>query len=514
MAGILAIYKKKKLEKKVLDDIRNSANNLKHRGNNQFFTYENFPIEIIFYQEKEIEPNKPLNFSFDSKTNDVIVIDGQIYNLPEINSRFLGLQGDSGQIKNINLEGIIAGYKERGIKIFNQLIGSFSGVFYDGEDLIGFKDPVGGKPLYYGEDDDFFIYSSELKALSPLNLKINPIKPGRAKFSSGPTERYYHYPNFIRKYELTQKLTMKYIKELNNAVKLAVSDNIGEGEHVCALLSGGLDSTIISHIAKDVIKDLNVYTIGVEGSKDILYAQKYAALFNLNHTVVKLSLKEMLESIPDVVFALETFDAALIRSSVPMFLLSKKIREEQGACILLTGEGADELFGGYSYLLDLQAKNSLNQELLNLLEIEHKTGLQRVDRIPYFFSIEARAPLFDKRIVELAFKIPPELKIFKKKGRGVVKKWILRKAFEEEMPSEFVWRKKQKFSNGAGSEFVLRDHIENIISDAEFEEEKQITTDFSVRSKEELYYWRIFNEKFTPTLETISEIGLTSVFDI
>ncbi|MFX0049279.1 MAG: asparagine synthase-related protein, partial [Candidatus Hermodarchaeota archaeon] len=133
---------------------------------------------------------------------------------------------------------------------------------------------------------------------------------------------------------------------------------------------------------------------------------------------------------------------------------------------------------------------------------------------PYFFSIEARAPLFDRRLVEFSFKIPPELKIFCKKNIGIAKKWILRKAFENEIPDEFVWRKKQKFSYGVESQFLLKDHINKMITDIEFDEEKQIRPEFSLRSKEELYYWRIFRSKFKPTLDTISEIGITSVFEL
>ncbi len=514
MAGIFAIYKKNKLNKDLLDKIRKGSSTLKHRGANHRFKHENFPIEIIFYQRKEIETNKPLNFSFDGNKNDLIIIDGQIYNLMEINAKYLNVYEDIDKDKSNNLEGVIAGYHKCGIEILNQLVGSFSGVIFNGDELIGFKDPIGGKPLYYCENSDYFICSSELKALTSLGNKISPIKPGRARYSSGKTAKFYHYPEFIKKYKLTSQIIFNYTVELNRLVKLIVADNIQEGEKICTLLSGGLDSSIVTYIAKDLTEDLNVYTVGVEGSKDIFMSKKFAKLYNLNHTVVEVNLKDMIECLPDVIFALETFDAALIRSSVPMFLISKKIKEDQGECVLLTGEGGDELFGGYSYLGNLESKESLNQELLNLLEVEHKTGLQRVDRIPYFFSIEARAPLFDHRLAEFSFKIPSELKIFRKNNVGIAKKWILRKAFENEMPEKFIWRKKQKFSDGAGSQFILRDQLNKIISDTEFNDEKQITPDFSVRSKEELYYWRIFKSKFKPTLETISEIGITSVFEL
>lgn len=513
MAGIMAILKKKKINEELQTKIREFATRLEHRGNKHRFIYDKFPLEIIFYQKKEIKTDKPLSFSVSEDNKKIIALDGSIYNLDEINDKFLKLDYIQ-KYDNLNLEGLLAGYTKKGKGILSEIIGSFSGVIYDGEELIGFKDPVGAKPLYYCSHPDFFIFSSELKALTPLQLNVKSVKPGHIVTSNNRKESYFQYPKYTKELPLTPSKIKILIAELNQRVKTAVADNIKEGEKVNALLSGGLDSTIITHIAKDLVDDLNVYTAGIEGSKDLFYAQKYAKINNLNHTVVRFTIDDMLDCLTDVIYALETFDAALIRSSVPMFLISKKVKSEQGSCVLLTGEGADELFGGYNYLLNYNSTKALNQELLNLLEIEHITGLQRVDRIPYYFSIEARAPLFDRRLVEFSFKIPPELKLYRKKGVGVAKKWILRKAFENEMPSEFIWRKKQKFSEGAGSQFILRDYLEKQITDEEFQNEKEISSDFSLRSKEELYYWRIFNSQFEPTLETISKIGITSVYEV
>lgn len=512
IAGIFAFYKKKKLNDRSLNNIRKCALKVKHRGNSRYI-YEDYPIETILYQKKNHKSKLPLNLAFNSTKNEMIAIDGQIYNLDEIATKYRIDDESIGENRQ-KLISIIDGYKRHGISILKELHGCFSGIIYDGKDLIGFKDPVGAKPLYFCENEEIFIFASELKAIAPLHLKIKPINPGTVKNALGPIQNYFNFPVNIKKPKISDLDSKHYAKRLKEAIKLSVADNVDRGEKICALLSGGLDSTIITHIAKDMVENLNVYTVGTEASKDINFAKKYTNLFDIAHTILEINLQDMLKSLPKVIYALETFDAALIRSSVPMFLVSNKIKQDQGECILLTGEGGDELFGGYSYLLDYYSYDALNQELINLLEIEHKTGLQRVDRIPYHFSIEARAPLFDRRIVELALEIPSRFKILRKKKIGIAKKWILRKAFEDEMPSEFVWRKKQKFSNGAGSEFLLRNYIDSIISDSEFKDEKNITSNFSLRSKEELYYWRIFKSLFNPTLETISELGFTSTYDI
>lgn len=408
---------------------------------------------------------------------------------------------------------LVEGYKSNHSSIFNDIYGSYSGIIYDGKELIGFKDPIGAKPLYYSKTGDYFIISSELKALAPLETHIEPVDPGTTISSSGNKLTYYIKPKFTDDYQVTPKNVNYLVSQLKTLIKTAISDNINEGEKISGLLSGGIDSTIITHVAKDLIQNLKVYTVGVEGSKDVFYAKKYAKKYGIEHEILKIDLNDLLDVLPDVIYSLETFDAALIRSSVPMFLIAQKVKELDNPEVLLTGEGGDELFGGYEYLTGLQSSQALNAELTELLKVEHKTGLQRVDRIPYYFSIEARAPLFDRRLVEFAYKIPSELKICRSNSE-VIKKWILRKAFENDIPDEFIWRKKQKFSNGAGSQFYLRDHFNSVILDEEFEEEKQITPNFTLRSKEELYYWRIFDKTFNPTHKTISNIGITSTYEI
>ncbi|TFF96993.1 MAG: hypothetical protein EU547_05610 [Promethearchaeota archaeon] len=514
MAGIFAVFKRKQIKESIKEKLKECAYKIKHRGPIKTVNFERFPIYLVFHQKiRNVYENHPFNLYLDEAKGRFIAIDGHIYNIDDIAHDYY----ESSEISengHHDLKVILDAYKKIESEIFKKTIGTFSGVMYDGKELIGFKDNVGAKPLYYCNTNDFFVLSSELKALTPLGSYIRPIAPGHVITSKIMLKKFYKYPRFITNYNLSRRMVKKIALKLNSLVKIAVLDNIKPDEHINVLLSGGIDSTIITHNAKEVIDNLHAYTVGVKGSRDVEYAKKFAKLNDLEHTILNISLNDMLRILPEVIYALETYDAALIRSSIPMFMISQKIKIEKNPEVILTGEGGDELFGGYEYLQNYQSHISFNDELKNLLQIEHKTGLQRVDRIPYHFSIEARAPLFDSRLVAYSFKIPPELKIFRKENYGIVEKWILRKAFENEIPAEFIWRKKQKFSDGAGSQFLIRNYLEDKISDEEFEAEKKISPNIILRSKEELYYWRIFESKFNPHEDTLSELGTTKIYEI
>jgi asparagine synthase (glutamine-hydrolysing) len=508
MAGILAtFYKNRKyiLAESIVEEI---SKELKHRGQYNTLKIERYPFLLVFHQNK----NEKNNISINENSNSIIAMDGQIFNLKALKLQYQNQ--DKRKIENGNdLEIFIDANNKVRFPIFKELIGNFSGIIYNGIDLIGFKDIIGNKPLYYCETDNIFAFASEIKALTFINENIFSVPPNYLVSSTGVNKKYYEYPGYRRNSKITEEQINYFCEELNNLIKIAVRDNVKAGEKISSLLSGGLDSSIITYIAKDFIKDLPVYTIGVKHSKDIYYAKELARFYNLNHTTIEITLEDMLKILPDVIYALESFDAALIRSSVPMFIATKYIKEKHDSDTLLTGEGGDELFGGYEYLKNSISNEFLNKQLFELLNIEHKTGLQRVDRIPYFFSIEGRAPLFDKRIIEFSLKIPAYLKIFHNNG-DKIEKWILRKAFEKELPPQIIWRKKQKFSDGAGCQFMMKDYFNSIISDEEFNTERYINQFITLRSKEELYYWRIFKSKFNLSYESISDLGFTKNYEI
>lgn len=302
------------------------------------------------------------------------------------------------------------------------------------------------------------------------------------------------------------------IAKLQDSFDIAVKRSLPSDAKIAALLSGGLDSSVVCAVTLKHVDQLDAYVVSYGNSEDLIRARQFAAKY---HDQVKLheityTKDALLRAVPEVIQSLETFDAALVRSAIPMHIACSKMAP--GIDVLLTGEGADELFAGYSYLENI-APGELNKELLHLLELEHATGLQRVDRIPYHFGIEARAPWFDADLVKLAFSYPEDMKI-KRDGGLVIEKWIVRQAFKHLLPVEIAWRKKAKFSQGAGSELVLRDYLKEKISDAEFTKEREISPGVFARSKEELYYWYLFNEFFEPTINFIKSMPFTEYFSI
>jgi asparagine synthase (glutamine-hydrolysing) len=322
-------------------------------------------------------------------------------------------------------------------------------------------------------------------------------------------EKYFKHEKYLEVPTLDRVNIFRIKKRLYKLVDRAVKNSIKVPCKVGALLSGGIDSSVICALAQKSIPDLDLYSVVTENSSDLPHAINFAEMYpNTNHHIYHVNLHDLMNIIPEVIYHLETFDAALIRSALPMYYISSKVKDETG--ILLTGEGGDELFGGYDYLKDLPPQK-LKKEFVNMLKIEHATGLQRVDRIPYAFTLEARAPWFDQSIIDFAFSIPINIK-FHQLNNNITEKWIIRETFKEIIPESIYKRKKQKFSQGVGSQFLLRDYYNREISDEDFNSNKEIFPGIFVKNKEELYYWRVFNSIFQPTKDFISKIPRTEVW--
>lgn len=510
MTGIFCYHSKDNaLKNESLDLLNTNFFSLNHRGNQITQQYKEHNWFLgVFTNEAQIPNNYTALFQarFDERPY-FCVIDGQISNKDEI----MAIVSKRGYKANTINEAVYHGFKTLGMSFFKSIQGMFSIVLGNSEELVAVKDPIGFNPLYVVKSDDYIVLSSELKALKGIDGNVNFLKPGTIlHYNKGHESiKYWHT---IDHFEQLNRMNSNFdeLKEtLRNTLETSVKASLKANGKVCALLSGGIDSSVICALAQKHLDDLEVYTIIADKSPDLEHAKNLVKMYpKLNHNLFKVGIDELLGIVRDVIYHLETFDAALIRSALPMYYICSKV--DSDCSVLLTGEGGDELFGGYEYLKDLTT-TELNNEFKELLAVEHATGLQRVDRIPYAFGFEARAPWFDYNLVRFSFQVPIQYKLFQQNGR-VIEKYIIKEAFREILPSSIYERKKAKFSKGVGTQFLLRDYFNKKISDDEFASSQEILDGVVVKNKEELYYWKIFKDLFDPNSGFIKKLPRTSVF--
>jgi len=378
--------------------------------------------------------------------------------------------------------------------VVKNLDGMFAFAICDNEDLFIARDPLGIKPLYYGEDDDTMYFSSEIKSLVKATDDINEFPAGHYFKSGQGFKKYYSLPEPPKEFSTNIEKNISRIRtKLEEAVKKRLMSDVPLG----VFLSGGLDSSMISAIArKNTLGTLHSFAVGTPGSADIVHSEEIAGYLGTNHHIFKYNKQEIIRILPEVIYHLESFDPALVRSAIPTFFVSRLASEH--VKVVLSGEGADELFGGYHYLKELYSSDyEIHEELKNITKNLHNTNLQRADRITMANSIEGRVPFLDIDLVAEAMKISPELKLYDKGSSGkFIEKWILRKVSEAYLPHDFIWRKKEKFSIGSGTAGLLEEYADEFISDSEYH--KSIDQyDGEIKSKEELLYYKIFKQLYS-----------------
>ncbi len=485
---------------------RKNAEKISHRGNLESITHETESQFLqVFINAAQSDNNvlriDPTTFS---------ILDGQIYNADKLNYLSQNINEPLGT--NIN-EILFNGYQREGEKFYQNLQGEFTHIGIEENKVFCARDPIGFNPLYYIHNKNHLVLCSELKGLEDIPGTPKILQPGSCmEFTTAGVnaKQFFDVEITMENQGREKDLSLEELKRgLFIRLDNYVSQIMNENDNVASLLSGGVDSTVICALAQQYKKDLDVYTVAAEKSPDLKFAQAFSEKYpEVNHVICTIEEKDVARIIPDVIYALETFDAALIRSAIPMFLLCSKINSDTE--ILLTGEGADELFGGYHYLKDMSQKETID-ELIEMLKTEHALGLQRVDRIIYNFGIEPKAPWFDTSIFEFSFQVPMKYKI-REIDEHTYEKWIVHETFKEIIPEEVYLRKKAKFSRGVGSQFYMRDYCDKMISDEEFEKGKAKNPQIVLRSKEEYYYWKIFQDKFRVNSEFLRELPLTSQF--
>ncbi|MCM8759531.1 MAG: asparagine synthase-related protein [Candidatus Omnitrophica bacterium] len=362
--------------------------------------------------------------------------------------------------------------------------------------LILTRDMPGVKPMYYGfTDDGYLCFGSEIKALVELKPNIYCLPPGTMFDGNNLIAN-----NNVKKEQIPLKDPDEIARTLREKLFNAVEEYSGTGNYAGVWLSGGLDSSIIAVVLKQFTKKLHTFSTGLKNSPDLLNASKVAEMIKSEHHEIIIDLDDILGILPETIYHLESFDALLVRSSIANYILAKHTKESVE--LVFSGECSDELFAGYSYMKQL-SRDQLALEIISCLSNLHNTALQRVDRCSSAFGLIAQVPFAHPEIIDYALKIPVELKI-----HNGIEKWILRKAFETMLPADILNRTKAKFWEGSGIGKTILAYAEKNISDNEFSNEYRLKNGWELNSKEELFYYRIFREKFGE-LKNISWMGRT-----
>ena len=372
----------------------------------------------------------------------------------------------------------------------------FAMVIFDGQDVFAARDLLGIKTLFYGWQDDTLFFASELKGMRPVTEDVYEFPNGHFMDGSGCLRRFAELPKAPPRF--WEYSVDKMTADIREIIERSFASRVDFRVPTAGLLSGGLDSSVVNCIGSRAYKKkwgqkarLKTFAVGVDGSEDILAARTVAAHIDSEHHELTVDLKQMLDLLPEVIYYLESFDPSLVRSSVTNYLISGYARE-QGVEVLLSGEGGDEVFCGYAHLAN-QPLEALFSKQIECLDLLHNNASLRLDRMNLCHSIRVVTPLISGELLRYALAIPPQYKQKPEENRKI-EKWILRKAYENELPESIVWRSKREFSQGSGSAGLLPAYFEECVPDRELAEAQ--SENLPIRSKEELYYFRLFAKYF------------------
>jgi asparagine synthase (glutamine-hydrolysing) len=425
-----------------------------------------------------------------------IIANGEIYNFPRLRPE---LAKEHTFSTTSDSEAILHLYEEHGPSVVNHLDGMFTFAIADGSDIMLARDPIGIKSLYHGNCNGQLMFASELKAIAPYCDDIHEFMPGTYYHSKEGFKTFYSVPDLQPDNSVSIE---DYIKEIRETLEAAVVKRLMSDVPVGAFLSGGLDSSIICAIARKHLTELHTFSVGLEGSPDIEAARNVSRHLDTIHHEFILTREELTRQLPEIIYYLESFDQDLVRSAFPCYFTSKLASDY--VKVILTGEGADELFAGYTYYKDIMDEALLHNELRRSVSSLHNINLQRVDRMTMAHSIEGRVPFLDLTMIELGQRIPAAYKL---KGEPLVEKWILRKAFEDMLPHDIVWRKKEQFDEGSGSADLLEETLSSAMSESEASAYRSKWPDIPLRSPEECHYHKLFMSAFDNPESLLKNVG-------
>jgi len=513
MCGIVCAFDIKQKSEVLRPQVLEMAKKIRHRGPDWSGIYSDEKVIIAHERLAIVDPasgKQPL-FSEDGKL--VLAANGEIYNHRELRSKFPDylFQTES------DCEVILALYQEKGNDFVDDMNGIFGFAIYDVEKDEYFiaRDHVGIIPLYMGWDKDGTFYvASELKALESVCTKIELFPPGHY-MSSSDGKLVKWYKRDWNEYEAVKENETS-ITVVRQALEDAVHRQLMSDVPYGVLLSGGLDSSVTSAIAKKYSErrietddkekawwpQLHSFSVGLDGSPDLVAAKKVADYIGTIHHEIKFTIQEGLDAIKDVIYNIETYDITTIRSSTPMYLMARVIKS-MGIKMVLSGEGADEIFGGYLYFHKAPNAREFHEETVRKLDKLHMYDCLRANKSLMAWGIEGRVPFLDKEFIDVAMRINPKDKMINGER---MEKWVIRKAFEDMLPESVAWRQKEQFSDGVGYSWIdtLKDIVEQEVTDKQLANAKFRFPIQTPTNKEEFYYRSIFEQHFPSDTAALS----------
>ena len=518
MCGIVAIFNIKEQTPELRTKALGMSKKIRHRGPDWSGIHCSGSAILAHERLSIVDPEsggQPL-FSPDGKQ--VLAVNGEIYNHKEIRERYKGRYDfQTGS----DCEVILALYRDKGVNFLEDLNGIFAFALYDEEQdafLIA-RDHIGVIPLYIGYNADGKVFvASELKALEGECERYEPFLPGHYYWSKDPGMKRWYKRDWME-YDNVKDNTASsdaIRKSLCAAVKRQMMSDVPYG----VLLSGGLDSSVISAITESYAERrietdsrsrawwprLHSFAVGLKGAPDLAKARLVADYIGTVHHEINYTIQEGLDALRDVIYFIETYDITTVRASVPMYLLARVIKS-MGIKMVLSGEGADEIFGGYLYFHKAPSAEEFHKETVRKLSKLHLYDCLRANKSLSAWGVEGRVPFLDKEFLDVAMRTNPKAKMCsvlhasqsgEADPKASIEKRIVREAFEDMLPEEVAWRQKEQFSDGVGYSWI--DTLKKITSEAVTDEQMAHAAErFPINTplcKEEYYYRSIFEEHF------------------
>ena len=470
------------------DAVRRMMDVMRHRGPDASGTYvdERRPGVLGHQRLSIMDPEGGDQPILGGRDRLAIVGNGEIYNHRELRETM----PDAPYKTDSDTETALHVYGREKEGTAEALDGMFAFAIADGGHLYAARDHIGIKPLYFGRRGKALCFASELKALAGVAENVEALPPGSYFDSRHGVKRYYEVPDC----QPENRPAEAFVSELREVMERSVRKWMMSDVPIGSFLSGGLDSSLIAAMARRELGELHTFAVGIEGSNDIEAARHVAGHIGSIHHEHFITVAEVLEHLPEIIYCLESFDADLVRSAIPTYFTSRLAAEH--VKVIMTGEGADELFAGYAYHKDIRNPLALHRELRRSITAMHNVNLQRVDRLTMAHSIEGRVPFLDKEMIDLSMRIPPQLKLPRGGDGPPMEKWVLRKAVEDLLPHDIVWRVKEQFDEGSGTVDLLTQEVERLMPSSEAEAYMKKFPEANLRSAEECAYHRILRECF------------------